>query len=122
MRFSFDSTPIPIAPSQGLPPLPNGVQLELAVPGLHIGLGGKVWPAAGSLCRWLRDEPLDDKHVLEIGCGVGGVGLYAAALGAKSVLLTDGGGHTLLQAAASNIKRLCTQLLRASLFNTRIRF
>lgn len=88
-----------------LPPLPDGSCLKVQAPGLGIGLGGKLWPSAGILCRWLRDENLGGRHVLELGCGCGAVGLYAAALGAESVLLTDGGGDSLLETVAGNVGR-----------------
>ena len=43
--------------------------------------------------------------MLELGCGCGSVGIYAAASGAATVLLTDGGGDDLLQVAAGNAGR-----------------
>ena len=43
--------------------------------------------------------------MLELGCGCGAVGLYAAALGAESALLTDGGGDSLLEIVAGNAGR-----------------
>ena len=39
---------------------------------------------------------------MELGCGTGAVGLYAAALGASRVALTDGGPPALLQLARAN--------------------
>ena len=74
-----------------LPALPNGVQLTLSAPGWGrgVGTGGAVWPAAGALCRCLRDERLDGLSVLELGTGTGAVGLFAAGCGARSVVLTD---------------------------------
>jgi len=53
--------------------------------------GLKIWPGADLLCRFLyqRREWLQGKRVLELGAGVGLVGLFAAALGCSSVLLTD---------------------------------
>ena len=88
-----------------LPPLPTGERLKIASPGLGIGLGGRLWPSASLLCRWLRDVDLRGQHVLELGAGCGAVGIYAAALGAESVLLTDGGGDALLGTAAANVRR-----------------
>lgn len=74
-----------------LPPLPSGQILHLATsPGV---LGGVVWPAAATLCRYLAqnhcDIGLERAHCVELGSGTGAVGLYAAALGAASVVLTD---------------------------------
>ncbi len=42
--------------------------------------------------------------VLELGCGTGAVGLYAAALGARRVTCTDGGPMPLLQLAEANVR------------------
>ena len=74
-----------------LPALPNGGHLTLEAPGWGrgVGTGGTVWPAAGALCRCLRDEGLDGLSVLELGTGTGAVGLFAAGCGARSVVLTD---------------------------------
>jgi hypothetical protein len=41
--------------------------------------------------------------VLELGSGTGAVGLYAAALGASRVVLTDGGPPALLELLAANV-------------------
>ena len=106
MVFTQD---VPIDPTTGdLPLLPSGQQLALETRGMvsSCGLGGKLWPAASVLCRHLRqhtDELLGGSSaVLELGCGLGAVGLYAAALGAHEVLLTDGGDDALLQVASAN--------------------
>ena len=104
MRFDM-AGPIAPTPIASLPPLPSGEVLKIKAPGLGIGLGGKLWPASATMCRFLRSESttLAGKHVLELGCGCGAVGLYAAALGAASVLLTDGGDDELLEVAAGNM-------------------
>ena len=54
------------------------------------GVGAdKLWPAAERTCRYLREFHADAGRVLDFGCGVGVVGMFAAkALGAR-VLLTD---------------------------------
>ena len=41
--------------------------------------------------------------MLELGSGTGAVGLYAAALGASRVVLTDGGPPALLELLAANV-------------------
>ena len=102
------------------PPLPShGGHLEIRSGGGEIG--GRLWPSAGLLCRYLRDtaQMVMGKSVIELGAGVttywsskprlldaphplltspafepllqqtGLVGLYAAGLGARQVLLTD---------------------------------
>ena len=105
MRFAFDNAPIAPTPLTSLPPLPSGERLKISAPGLGVGLGGRLWPSASLLCRWLRNEDLRKLHVLELGAGCGPVGLFAAALGAESVLLTDGGGDGLLETLAGNVGR-----------------
>jgi len=69
------------------------------------GVGGEIWPAAAALCAWLRERPaeLRGASVLELGAGTGACGIYAAALGASRVVLTDGGPAALLDLARSNI-------------------
>ena len=68
------------------------------------GTGGAVWPAASVTCRWLarHADPLQGTSVLELGCGTGACGLFAAGLGAKRVLLTDN-SESVLQNARRNI-------------------
>jgi predicted nicotinamide N-methyase len=92
-----------------MPPLPNGKSLSIRSRGLKnadsVGLGGKLWPAAAKVCRWLRGQSLAGKSVYELGSGTGAVGLYAAALGAADVTLTDGGGQGVLSAAKENLER-----------------
>jgi len=101
-----------------LPPLPGGGELKLTEGLNHIGEastrpsgrlvtstttaddaaaadvlspGGTVWPCAAALCRWLESNAnLRSASVLELGSGTGVGGLYAAGLGAREVLLTDG--------------------------------
>jgi predicted nicotinamide N-methyase len=63
--------------------------------------GCRVWSCARLLARWLAAEhsetdatltartQIRDKHILELGAGVGAVGFVCALLGAKSVTLTD---------------------------------
>jgi predicted nicotinamide N-methyase len=75
-----------------LPSLPSGKALKLCTK--HGGvLGGTVWPAASVLCSYLAENQhtldLKNSHCVELGSGTGAVGLYAAGLGAASVILTD---------------------------------
>ena len=75
-----------------LPPLP-GTSTRLRMQQTSwddAGTGGSVWPAASVLCRWMAKQTgMRGATVLEIGCGTGAVGLFAAALGASRVVLTD---------------------------------
>ena len=52
-----------------------------------------MWPAAAAICAWMRSVPelFEGTAILEVGAGTGACGLYAAALGASHVVLTDGG-------------------------------
>ena len=91
-----------------LPPLPSGANLHVVQPGWAgaLGTGGRVWPGAAAMCQLLvsMQPELQGKSVLELGAGAGAVGIFAAALGASRVLLTDGGeGETAL--ATLNARR-----------------
>lgn len=78
----------------GLPRLPTGVRLQLEERDVSDdgGFGGTVWRAASALCRWQLSEveQIQGARILELGAGTGAVGLFAAALGARQVVLTDG--------------------------------
>ena len=69
------------------------------------GVGGELWPAAGALCAWMANHTdiICGARVLELGAGTGACGIYAAALGASRVLLTDGGSQALLDLCARNV-------------------
>ena len=55
------------------------------------GAGDVVWPASVALARLLAHVPSfsAEQRVLELGCGLGAVGLAAGTAGAATVLLTD---------------------------------
>ncbi|OQS02552.1 hypothetical protein THRCLA_21394 [Thraustotheca clavata] len=57
----------------------------------HLGIAGKLWDSALILTTYLARNPhlLKSKRVLEVGSGLGLVGMVCAFLGAKSVTLTD---------------------------------
>ena len=69
-------------------------------------IGGEVWPAATAMCAWLANHTAEvhGRRVLELGCGTGACGLYAAALGASHVLLTDGGSAALHELCERNVE------------------
>ncbi|KAJ8604814.1 hypothetical protein CTAYLR_001011 [Chrysophaeum taylorii] len=73
--------------------LPWGEEVSIEAPGWTgtYGTGGRVWPAAESLCRHLLiEEPsMAGEEVLELGAGHGAVGIFAAKLGAERVEITD---------------------------------
>lgn len=76
----------------GLPPLPTGAQFIIDETNAGIAFGAMVWRAAGTLARWMKHEPetVLNARVLELGSGTGASGMFAAALGAELVVLTDG--------------------------------
>ena len=99
-----------------LPALPGGGRLEV-IEGLEdagededeealadlLSVGGTVWPSAAALCRWMCDHAtcVRGANVLELGCGTGVCGLFAAALGAKHTVLTDGSRRLLALSMAN---------------------
>eukprot|EP00908_Phaeocystis_cordata_P023188 Transcript_5616.p2 GENE.Transcript_5616~~Transcript_5616.p2 ORF type:complete len:224 (-),score=30.85 Transcript_5616:643-1251(-) len=77
----------------GMPELPNGERITLELASFDVvGTGSHVWPSAKALCRWqdYAANQIAGTRVLELGAGTGAVGLFAAALGAQEVVLTDG--------------------------------
>lgn len=91
-----------------LPNLPAGGHLRLqttAADGDH-ATGGRVWHSTPVLCRWLLSESaaMRGASVLELGSGTGAAGLFAAALGASTVVLTDGASE-LLRLMAENVRQ-----------------
>jgi 16S rRNA G966 N2-methylase RsmD len=82
--------------STTLPRLPSGQQVVVQQDtGIHGGVGGRVWPASNALNRWQLHhcDAIRGSRVLELGAGCGACGLYSAALGASSVVLTDANRH-----------------------------
>lgn len=101
---------------EGVPSLPSGqrlnilVKTELAGEGEfaeHYETGGRLWRSIGALCRWLASQrgTLRGSSILELGCGTGAGGLYAASLGATRVVLTDGGTSELLALVQANVNQ-----------------
>ena len=73
------------------------------------GTGGRIWSSSKVLREFLKengDAFVLDKNVVELGCGTGVVGIYAAKRGqARNVLLTDGGSDALLKLAEENASK-----------------
>lgn len=83
-----------LSPKTTLPPLPSGQHVAIDQAVLSGGFAAHLWPSAAVLCRWqLRtaERLIRGKDVLELGAGTGAVGIFAAALGARRVTLTDAG-------------------------------
>ena len=92
------------------------VEVSILETKLSNGVGGKLWKAALLLAEQLDDErdegegergvgiDVKDKTGLELGAGVGLVGLAAAKLGAKEVVLSDFEAP-LLEALEESVKR-----------------
>lgn len=75
-----------VCPSWCEPPEPDAVNLRLD-PGLAFGTGTH---ASTSLClQWLAQADLNNKIMIDYGCGSGILALAALKLGAKTVYATD---------------------------------
>ncbi len=75
-----------ICPSWQEPPEPDAVNIMLD-PGLAFGSGTH---ATTALClRWLAENPINDKEIIDYGCGSGVLGIAAALLGARRVHAVD---------------------------------
>lgn len=75
-----------IYPSWQIPPEPQGTNIKLD-PGLAFGSGSHTTTA---LClHWLDKMQINDKVVIDYGCGSGILGIAAAALGASKVHSID---------------------------------
>lgn len=94
--------------SVALPPLPSGKQIMVHQDeGVYGGTGGRIWPAASALVSWQMQNSklVEGSSVLELGAGCGACGLFAAGLGASSVMLTDANRHCcklMTESATSN--------------------
>ncbi len=83
MRFG---TRLWICPSWTPPPEPDAVNLLLD-PGLAFGTG--THPTTALCLRWLDGQDLQDKTVVDYGCGSGILAIAALLLGAKQVIAVD---------------------------------
>ncbi|WP_028887004.1 50S ribosomal protein L11 methyltransferase [Teredinibacter turnerae] len=90
-----------ICPSWTAPPDPNAVNLMLD-PGLAFGTG--THPTTFLCLQWLAGENLNNKTVIDYGCGSGILGIGALLLGAASVTGTDIDPQALM-ATQDNVKR-----------------
>ncbi|WP_050763992.1 50S ribosomal protein L11 methyltransferase [Rickettsiella grylli] len=75
-----------ICPSTSDPPLKNAVNVRLD-PGLAFGTG--THPSTALCLEWLACEILEDKTMIDYGCGSGILAVAAIKLGAKQVSAID---------------------------------
>lgn len=90
-----------ICPSWKEPPSPDSINLFLD-PGLAFGTG--THPTTALCLEWLDGADLQDKNVIDYGCGSGILGIAALLLGAKSVVAIDNDPQALI-ATIDNAKR-----------------
>lgn len=90
-----------ICPSWKQPPNPNAVNLLLD-PGLAFGTG--THPTTALCLEWLDGQDLQDKVVVDYGCGSGILGIAALLLGAKTVIAVDNDPQALI-ATRENAER-----------------
>lgn len=90
-----------ICPSWHKPPDPQAVNLFLD-PGLAFGTG--THPTTALCLRWLDSADLEDKQVIDYGCGSGILGLAALLLGAARVIGVDNDPQA-LEASRENASR-----------------
>jgi len=103
-----------ICPSWQTPPDPKAVNLMLD-PGLAFGTGTHQTTA---LClQWLDAADLQDKAVLDYGCGSGVLGVAALLLGAKSVLAVDNDPQALVATRDNAQRNGCAERLQVRLPN-----
>ena len=82
-----------ICPSWSDKPEINAVNLSLD-PGLAFGTGSH--PTTAMCLEWLDSEPLDEKYVIDYGCGSGILAIAAGLLGSRHVLAIDNDPQALL--------------------------
>ena len=90
-----------VCPSWIAPPDLNAVNLILD-PGLAFGTGSH--PTTHLCLRWLDQQDLKGKIVIDYGCGSGILGIAALLLGAKQVIAVDNDPQALL-ASRDNAQR-----------------
>lgn len=90
-----------ICPSWTDAPDPNGINLLLD-PGLAFGTGSH--PTTHLCLRWLDQQDLKGKTLIDYGCGSGILGIAALLLGAEKVIAIDNDPQALL-ASRDNAQR-----------------
>lgn len=90
-----------ICPSWKEPPQPDAANLMLD-PGLAFGTG--THPTTALCLKWLDQQDLSNKIVVDYGCGSGILGIAALLLGAKEVIAVDNDPQALI-ATQDNAQR-----------------
>jgi len=92
-----------ICPSWSSPPDPDAVNIMLD-PGLAFGTG--THPTTALCLEWLDQQDLQDKQVVDYGCGSGVLAIAAALLGAKRVVAVDNDPQAITATAANRERNL----------------
>jgi ribosomal protein L11 methyltransferase len=95
-----------ICPSTQTPPEPNAINIILD-PGLAFGTG--THPTTALCLEWLDANDIENKTVIDYGCGSGILAIAALKLGAKEVWAIDYDVQA-LEATYENAKRNNTEL------------
>ena len=90
-----------ICPSWKEPPQPDAANLMID-PGLAFGTG--THPTTALCLKWLDQQDLSDKTVVDYGCGSGILGIAALLLGAREVIAVDNDPQALI-ATQDNAQR-----------------
>ncbi len=90
-----------VCPSWAQPPQPDAVNVTLD-PGLAFGTGSH--PTTFLCLQWLDRQLLENKTVIDFGCGSGILGIAALMLGATKVIAVDNDPQALL-ATEDNARR-----------------
>lgn len=101
-----------VVPSWHSAPEPDAVNMLLD-PGLAFGTG--THPTTALCLEWLDDEPLQDRTVMDFGCGSGILAIAALLLGASRATCTDIDSQA-LEATADNAGRNALDPARLDLY------
>jgi len=90
-----------VCPGEQQPPANHGIVVRLD-PGLAFGTG--THPTTALCLRWLDGANLDQRTVVDYGCGSGILAIAAALLGARKVIAVDNDPQALI-ASRDNARR-----------------
>ncbi len=101
-----------ICPSWAEAPNPDAVNIMLD-PGLAFGTG--THPTTALCLSWLDQQELNEKELIDYGCGSGILGIAALLLGAKQVIAVDNDPQALI-ASRSNCEKNHIELTKFPVF------